>query len=373
MLALGPNLYRLPECSRSPRPESPTVDPAPQRETVKLGERKASWITDAIAIAQFVGSGILYKDAADAAAEHQKEHPPLSDAPVVKLDDPFLILPGWTTRPEKFDNLVAHLLKNPDNGSRAVYLREEKAYSDKECTQLTEVGESDKVFVCVYDNVLSPPDKTAPQIADAVGLIKGVHGEKVDVLGYSMGGTAVRQMLNQDLQKVDQVAFLGTSHLGSRFAALANYVIHRDIKFAMKLAGVNAAHLPAMQWMMPLNPEKPESSPQLAALNANLDRQLENCTEAFNIGSDGFATITLPWGKAEGGDGLVHGTSSRLEGIPGVTLQGRGNKQHGNLPSDTDAFKELAGFYGWSPVSDSAPVPPVAASTFPATGEEAPS
>jgi pimeloyl-ACP methyl ester carboxylesterase len=351
------NLYSLPtsprltfSASEPKRDARPEPRPVADRDSVMLGKRKASWITDAIAVSQFVGSGVLYKDAAEAAAEQKNEKPPLSDAATVKLEDPFLILPGWTTLPEKFDDMIAHLLKNPENGERAVYLKEGQAYSDKQCTRQTDINQSDKVFLCVYDDVLSPPDKTAPQIAKAVEMIKGQHGDKVDVLGYSMGGVAVRKMLDQDLQEVDQIAFLGASHKGARFAALAKYVIQRDINFAMNLAGVNAAHLPAMQWMLPVEPGNPDSSPNLSALNQNLERQLENCNEMYNIGSDGFSTITESWGKSEGGDGLVHFSSTQLEGVPGVVVPGRGLKQHGNLPSDTDAFNELKNYFNWQEV-----------------------
>lgn len=317
------------------------------RDTVKLGSREASWITDALAVTQFVGSGFLYQEAAKEAAKRQAESPPFSDAPLVKLEDPFLILPGWTTQPEKFDNLVTHLLKDPHNGERAVYLKDGKPYSDKQCSQATEVQASDKIFLAVYDDVLSPPDKTASQIAQAVQTIKGTQGEKVDVLGYSMGGLAVRKMLDQDLETLDQVAFLGTGHQGTRFAALANYVIRRDINFAMNMAGVNATHLPAMEWMMPVDPKNPDYSAKLTELNTNIERQKQNTTEMISIGSSGLATITKPWGGTEGGDGLVHESSLHIDGVPSVVLEGRGNKQHGNLPNDTEAFLELKRFFGW--------------------------
>lgn len=298
-------------------------------------------------MAQFTGSGYLYNEAAKVALAEQRQKPPLSDAPLVKLEDPFLIAPGWTTRPEKFDALVQHLLKEPTNGSRAVYLKEGQAFLDKECTLPTEVNSEDKVFVAVYDSVLSPPEKTAPQLDRAVEMIKSVQGEKVDVLGYSLGGLAVRKMLDDRLETVDQVAFLGTAHQGTRFAALANYVVKRDIKFAMNLAGVDAGHLKAMEWMMPLNPERPETNAKLAELNANVDRQLSQATEMVSIGSDGFSTITRPWGGTEDGDGLVQASSTKLEGVPQIVLHGRGNKQHGQLPNDTETFLQLADYFNW--------------------------
>ncbi len=332
--------------SRPGSPSAPTITPE-ERDTVTLGERQASWITDALAVTQFTGSGYLYNEAAKAALVEQQQNPPFADAPLVKLEDPFLIAPGWTTRPEKFDALVAHLLKEPANGSRAVYLKEGVAFEDKECTLATNLSPQDKVFVAVYDSVLSPPDKTAPQLDSAVERIKSVHGEKVDVLGYSLGGLAVRKMLDDKLETVDQVAFLGTAHQGTRFAALASYVVKRDIKFAMNLAGVDAGHLEALEWMLPLNPEKPESNSKLADLNANLHRQLAQTTEMLSIGSDGFSTITRPWGGTEGGDGLVQVSSTKLEGVPQAVLSGRGNKQHGQLPNDTEAFLQLADYYNW--------------------------
>lgn len=310
-------------------------------------------MTDAIAVAQFAGSGYLYKEAAVDAAKEQKDVPPLSDAPTVKLEDPFLIAPGWTTRPEKFDALVQHLLKEPANGKRAVYLKEGKAYSDEDCTVETQVAPDDKIFVAVYDSVLTPPDKSAPQLEQAVEQIKSVHGSKIDVLGYSLGGLAVRKMLDEQTEKVDQVAFLGTAHQGTRFAALASYVVQRDIKFAMNLAGVDASHLKAMEWMKPLTPGRPETNPQLAELNAHFDRQKAQTTEMLSIGSDGFATITKPWGGTVGGDGLVPSTSVQMEGMPSTLIHGRGNKQHGNLPNDSDAFNTLAHYFHWQP-SDAA-------------------
>lgn len=336
------------------KPNKPSTKPEQtggkaDRDSVNLGERSASFLTDAIAVAQFAGSGFLYKEAAKDAAAALGEKPPLSDAPVVKLEDPFLIAPGWTTLPEKFDNLIAHLLKSPENGERAVYLKEGNAFQDQDCTQPTEIRDSDKIFVAVYDDVLSPPPETAAQVDRAVSMIKAVHGEKVDVLGYSMGGLAVRKMLDTTEQTVDQVAYLGTAHRGTRFAALANYVIRRDINFAMKLGNLHAGHLPAMQWMLPEDPEGTHPNPNLVELNSpdRLAKQRKQATEMLNIGSRNLATITKPWGGTEGGDGLVQNSSVQLDGVPTVLLDGRGTKQHGFLPSDTKVFLELTDFFGW--------------------------
>ena len=326
-------------------PQDDPGDPTPAKDKVSLGKRDASWMTDAIAVAQFAGSGFLYNSAAKEAAQAREETPPLSDVPEVKLEDPLLIAPGWTTKPEKFEHIVDHLLSSGQNGERAVYLREGIAYSDKACTQETEIANTDRVFVAIYDHVLSPPQVTGPQLETATAMIKEKVSPKVDVLGYSMGGIAVRKMLDSGEESVDQIAFLGTPHEGTRFADLADYVIRRDINFAMNLAGVDATHLPTMAWMKPENP-------QLEALNETLDRQKAQTTEMVNIGSDGLATITKPWGGTEGGDGLVQRSALDLEGVPTVVLPGRGNKQHGALPSDSDVFTSLMDFFDWQAVQE---------------------
>lgn len=329
-----------PDTARSPKEVN--------RDTVTLGGRKAGWVTDGIALAQFVGSGYLYDQAGKAAARLRERIPALSDAPVVKLEDPLLVTLGWTTKPEKFDAFVAHILKAEENGDRAVYLKEGQAYTDKDCTDPTELKASDKLFISVYDDVLSPPDETAPQIAQSLSQIKELHGEKVDILGYSLGGVAVRKMLDEKLQTADQVALLGVASHGTRFAELSRYIIHRDIKFALDLGNLSPAHLPAMEWMVP-------DSPVLKDMNDNVDRQLGQVNEMVSIGSDGLRTIKDGWGRHEGGDGIVPKSSTVVEGIPSTFIYGRGNKQHGQMPSDTDAFVALKEAFGWQEAELSLP------------------
>ena len=349
LYGFAPN--RRPSTEKLPDPGTPDSDASPasksDKDSVTLGKRDASWVTDAIAVAQFAGSGFLYNSAAKDAASERERIPPLSNAPQVTLEDPFLIAPGWTTKPDKFNDMINHLTQDGQNGGRAVYIREGVAYSDQATTEATEINANDRVFVAVYDDVLSPPDVTGPQLKDTTDMIKQAVSPKVDVLGYSMGGIAVRKMLDNGDQTVDQVAFLGTPHTGTRFAGLADYIIRRDINFAMNMAGVNADHLPTMAWMKMVDPKDPQSNPQLSALNASAERQVSNTNEMISIGSSGLATITKPWGGTEGGDGLVQQSSLHLDGAETVVLPGRGNKQHGALPSDTDAFIEMAKFFDW--------------------------
>lgn len=330
--------------------EAPDTQREP-RDDVKLGHRKASWRTDMVAVTQFAASGWLYNQAGKSADKKNLEKPPLSDVPKVKMDDPLVLVPGWTTLPEKFDRVIDHLLASGENGKRPVYLKDGKAFSDKECLTPTDIATDDKVFVAVFDTPLDAPDKSAPQLNDAVAAIKRSGHEAVDVMGYSMGGLAVRKMLQDDGQKLDQVAMLGTANRGTRFATLAEYIVQRDIGWAMSLGNINASHLPALSWLKAWDAKDPESNPLLGELNKTLDHQLAGANEFLSIGSAGLATISKSWGGAEGGDGLVPHSSVDLPGLPTVLLEGRGNKQHGNLPHDSDVFRELTDFFNWEKVA----------------------
>jgi hypothetical protein len=339
------------------------LEPRERFEEASLDGGRASWIKDAIAVTQFAGSGILYQNAGKKAAANNEVTPPLAGAPLVKLQDPLIIVPGWGTFPSKFDHLKDQLLASGQNGERAVYLKDGQAFADKACSQATEVAPSDRVFIAVFDSPLDAPDSSAPQLREALALVKKGVSERVDLLGYSMGGLATRKMLDDGTTRVDQVALLGTANRGTRFATLAEYIIHRDINWAMSLGGINAAHLPAMGWLKTWDPERPESNPNLDALNQNLDRQLAGASEFLSVAATGYSTLTRKWGGGSGGDGLVPASSTTLEGIPSAFLPGRGNKHHGNLPHDKDVFNRLTDYFGWSRLEGATGEAPAASSS----------
>lgn len=331
------------------------LTPRERGDDVLLDGERASLVKDMLAVTQFAGSGILYQNAGKKAGELNDKFPPLADSPKVKLSDPLLIVPGWGTRPEKFDHLVSHLLSSGQNGERPVYIKDGKTYSDKECTQATAIVPDDKIFITVFESTLDSPDLSAPQLEKAVKTLKGSVSDKVDVLGYSMGGLSVRKMLQDDLDgdaRLNQVALLGTASRGTRFATLAEYIIQRDINWAMSLGSINAAHLPAMAWLKAWNPERPESNPRLHTLNTNLDRQLSQADEFLSIASTGLSTLTHGWGGTTGGDGLVPAQSATLPGLPTKFLDGRGNKHHGNLPHDREVFAALTDYFGWQQLQE---------------------
>lgn len=326
-------------------PKQTAVAPA---DDVRLGDERASWWTDIKASGQFAVNGYLYKRAGNKAAKANAENPPLAQAPRVRLEDPLVIVPGWTTRPDKFDHLVGHLTAEGANGGRAVYLKDGQAFSDQDCRVPTDIAPSDKVFVTVFETTVDAPDASAPQLEKAIAAVKESGLEKVDVLGYSMGGLSVRKMLDGGQTSVDQVALLGTANKGTRFGTLAGYIVRRDINWAMSLGGINGAHLPAMDWLGTLDEASPDSNPKLSALNENLQRQLNQASEFLSIGSQDIPTAGERLLERVEGDGLVPASSLALPGLPTKVLPGQGNKQHGNLPHDPDVFETLSDYFHWS-------------------------
>lgn len=327
--------------NRSQRDIAPSDD-------VRLGDKPASFWTDLKASGQFAVNGLLYKNAGKKAENSNAVHPPLLDAPKVTLEDPLVIVPGWTTVPDKFDHLVGHLTADGANGGRPVYLKDGQAFGDKACLEPTEIQNSDRVFVTVFETTVDSPDVSSAQLEKAVATVKASGLEKIDVLGYSMGGLSVRKMLDDGRVTLDQVALLGTANQGTRFGALAGYIVRRDINWAMSLGGINGAHLPAMDWLKTLDPQDPASNPKLHALNENLDRQLSKASEFLSIGSKDMPTAGETLFGRVGGDGLVPASSISLPGVPTKLLEGKGNKHHGNLPHDADVFDTLTEYYDWT-------------------------
>lgn len=317
------------------------------RDDVQLGSSPASFWNDLKASSQFAVNGIIYKRAGAKAQKVNEANPPLASAAQVRLDDPLVIVPGWTTNPDKFGHLVGHLTADGANGGRAVYLKQGQAFGDQDCQQPTAIQGSDKVFVAVFESNTDSPDVSAPQLEQALNTVKASGLEKIDVLGYSMGGLAVRKMLDKGDMSVDQVALLGTANKGSRFGTLSKYIVERDINWAMSLGGLNGSHLPAMDWLRTLDEKNPESNPKLHALNQNLERQMSHASEFISIGSQDIPTPSANLFGRVDGDGLVATSSITLPGLPTKVLEGKGNKHHGNLPHDSDVFATLTEFFNW--------------------------
>lgn len=308
------------------------------------------YVTDMVALSHFVGAGQLYKMGAQAAEKLKAVEPPLTGAPNVRMERPLVIVPGWTTRPDKFDHLVARLTDGGRNGGQAYYVRDGQVYLDKECSVPTEtVPPEARVFIAVFHDVLQPPDETAPQIRRSLETIASLTGsQKVDSIGYSLGGLATRVYLDQGGEAMGRVMLLGTPNHGTRFARLGCRIVQRDIQWAMSLANLSAAHLPALEWMGALDPEG-EENPQLADLNRRWSEQQSRAEAVLQVGGKDMITPSSGLWPMARGDGLVEVSSLDLPGLETRLLPGEGYKHHGNLPHDRDVYEQMIAFFGWAP------------------------
>ncbi|MGE0488874.1 MAG: esterase/lipase family protein [Vulcanimicrobiota bacterium] len=308
------------------------------------------WVDDMVNVSQILGAGKLYEMGAAEAARLKAERPPLQDVGNVLIDRPYVIVPGWTTRPEKFDALVARLTSDGRNGGHAYYVKDGSIFVDKECSQpAAHVDAQARVFVVVFDDVLSPPDRTAPQLDRAFRAVRQATGsERLDLLGYSMGGLATRVYLDEYPERVGKVMLLGTGNKGSRLGKLGARLIARDIQWAMGMAGLTPAHLPAMEWMGASDRDG-RDNPHLAALNDHWSHQVAQTESLEIVGGKDLPTASAGWWPMAGGDGMVEASSLEMPGVPVKLLPGKGYKHHGNLPNDSDVYREMVSFFEWRP------------------------
>lgn len=322
---------------------TPPLSSSPSRLPVPVSPLGRT-VDDMVTLSQIVASGQLYKMAKAEALAFEAQHPPLRDVPFVRLERPYVVVPGWTTRPEKFDALVTRLTEGGRNGGRPFYVQDGRFFADGALTQPLDTVPADaRVFVQVFHDRLQPPSETAPQVGRSLDAVRAATGSsKVDVEGYSLGGLAVRKHLDAGGSGVGKVLLLGTPNGGTRFAQLAQRLIRRDIGWAMKLAGLTIADLPAMEWM------SAGANPQLAALNASWDRQRAATEGVLLLGSEELPTPSRGLVPLRRGDGLVERQSLTLPDADVRMLEGRPTLQHGFLPSDREVYGERARFFGWA-------------------------
>lgn len=329
------NIYSSASVSRSVEPE----------EKMPIKSSPLGPITDDILCTSgILTSGILYKAGVAQARTFMADNPPLRDVAPVSIERPYIMVPGWTTKPDKFDDLVNKLTEGGRNGGHAYYVQNGEFFADGALTQKVEHPPADaKVFVAVFENSHQDPSTTAPQLSKNLTAIRQATGsEKVDIEGYSMGGLCTRQYLDQEGQGVGKVMLLGTPNHGTRFAQLATRVIKRDIKFALKLAGVAPIDLPAMDWL-----SAGHDNGHLQQLNSRFEQQKAKAESLVIVGSDALPTPGSTKVPLRQGDGMVAANSLQMPDTNNVLLTGRPTLHHGSLPSDSGVYQQRAEFFGW--------------------------
>jgi pimeloyl-ACP methyl ester carboxylesterase len=305
-------------------------------------------VDDMVNLSQIVAAGQMYRMGAAQAQAWMARHPALQDVPHVRMERPYVMVPGWTTKPEKFDALVTRLTEGGRNGGRPYYVRDGRFFADKALTQPVQtVPPQARVFVQVFHDTLQPPTETAPQLERSVASIQKATGsDKVDVEGYSQGGLATRVYLDRGGRGVGKVLLLGTPNHGTRFSELSKRIIQRDIAWAMNMARLTVADLPDMEWLAA------GANPQLADLNSRWEQQRSRAEGLKILGSAELPTPSRGLMPLRQGDGLVEARSLGMPRVEVEVLKGKPTLQHGALPSDSDVYRERAEFFGWTPERD---------------------
>ncbi|MCA9776546.1 MAG: hypothetical protein KC800_07520 [Candidatus Eremiobacteraeota bacterium] len=307
-------------------------------------------VRDLGAATRLLSLGQLYRWKNAAQIKSKLADPPLAPEARVKLEDPIVFVPGWTTTREAFDPLAEKLLEGGGNGGRLIFVSEGKFFTDRAChkelNQQQVQSDDLKVFEMVYSDIRLPPDRSSEELAVNFKAVKELTGrEKVDVGAYSMGGLATRVYLDKGGKDIDQALFLGTPHQGTKFADLARHVLRRDIQWAVNLAGLLPADLPALDWLSPVE----DGNPQLERLNERWPIQKAGVNEAKFIAGSGTMTSKGGWWPITDGDGLVPADKAAPPGETALIIK---NPTHGALNNSAPIYREMADFFHWSKVSN---------------------
>ena len=314
---------------------------------------KRSWISDIVEgardLKESVGllvAGSLFLHQKNQSLKQEQQKPPLADVPNVVLSRPLVLAPGWHTEIHKFDYLTHKLMASGQNGDGVVYLKEGKSYRDAECSlPLEQIPSNSKVFVNVWDTITSPPDVTAPQLKQNLALLHQAMGpEKVDLVGYSMGGLASRKYLDDGGSDIHHFMMLGTPNNGTRFGQMSARVIERDVHWALKFSGLSEADRAPMTWLA-------AGAPKLEQLNQRWPQQLAQVDKAEVVGSRVLQTAATGWIPFKLGDSMVEAGRLTLPGMESHILEGEGLLNHITLPHDSRVYAEMQRFFDFQPVA----------------------
>ncbi len=309
-------------------------------------------LDDALLISEFVGVGKAYQFIDHRIAAAEAAHPPLAEQPKVKLDRSFVMIPGWTTRIEKFEFLGRHLTQDGLNGGDINFVRDGQFFCERACItpkDASAVAKDARVFEIVFHDPHEPPPEMKEELKKDFAAIASVTGEqKFDVDAYSMGGLAARLYLDEGGDKIGRLMLLGSPARGSRFADLSKQILERDIKWAINLGGLNPADLPALRWLA-VDDGKGINNPHLTELNKNWARQKAQLEALAIVGGGGvFTPRPTPW-RIDRGDGLVPAAHLTPPGETAIVLDGL--THHSYLNSNPKVFQEMQKFFGWQEVT----------------------
>ncbi|MBS2037693.1 hypothetical protein JST97_22100 [bacterium] len=265
----------------------------------------------------------------------------------VCLDRPLLGVVGFMGRMSDTARLMEHLSENGQNGGQVYYLKGDLVYRDSEFQEAMPPGWTDpqaRVFQLVPRERSQSPEVTAEQIGPALQKIQSITGQpKADLAAHSLGGLGARIYATRGGQGIGRLMMVGTPNLGLRAATLAEWVVNEQISWAMKLANVGPAALPALQWLR----ATADGNDKLEQLNRQWPQAKQNLEAVRIVGSGGRLTATSDltgWGD---GDGLVNSASLALPDTETKILPGTWTQGHISLMNDRQVFHEMRDFFQW--------------------------
>lgn len=309
-------------------------------------------LQDALTLSQYVATGLIYKTSGTLSEQSLDARRPLEGEPRVRLERPFVMVPGWTTRREAFQDLRSKLTEGGLNGGRVYYVRDGEFFVDDLATVKAQPGvvPSDaRVFQVVPRDGHASPEVVADELSrNFEAICRATGAPRLDVEGYSMGGLSTRVYLDRGGRAVGRLMTVGTPNQGTRFAELARHVIHRDIRWAMSMGGLTVADLPALDWMA-VDGRGQNSNPQLRDLNSRWPQQASRL-EAFEAVAGQGQLTAAPQGMGffTPGDGLVSREGAAPPGVQVKVLDG--SKHHRTLNREAETYQEMVRFFGWTPL-----------------------
>jgi pimeloyl-ACP methyl ester carboxylesterase len=274
----------------------------------------------------------------------------LTDLPDFQLSKPLVLVPGWHTPDDRFDHLAEKLTHDGANGGQAYFMKNGQFYSDSKCTQTASTpGPEARVFISMFNNTSEVPNQTSPQLDHNIETIKQATGaDKVDAVGYSMGGLASRTYLDQGGDGMSKLIMLGTPNQGSKLAdaSLGLLNLKRDgyaIEWLLDRKQLSEADRTALEWLRPNNPE-------LVSLNSRWEQQRGQLDDAKAIGSASRWTLN-EFGKPVHGNATVPGSSLALPGLDVSLCKNKEFGEHGLLFSNPEVYAGMADFFKWAPAN----------------------
>lgn len=262
--------------------------------------------------------------------------PNLGQENPVQLARPVVLVPGWSTQTQIF----APLLNKLEDGNRKpLYVQEGDFFTDPACRNPAQPDAETKVYMVVLKDNRCTPEQAAREFAQAMERLPG--SGKVDVLGYSMGGLAARDYLDDGGQRLGKLLMLGTPHHGTPLTGASAHILRREIGWAVALAGLKMTDLAGLQGLAP-------ESAYLKDLNSRVADQLQNLEAAETVAATTMLTLSEQGLPCFHGDGLVPRNSLQLPGVPLRSLEGDPAALHEHQPYSVSAFREMCRFFQWS-------------------------